>query len=146
MSHVLPIRITKVISKLRYSDQDWFLDQINRQLGKYFDRTHRSLCTSDRYPLFCDFLNEFLHYQEVIDEKHLHEFIIKSMNEYNYRIDVVPIDLVLFRDAIDHICRITRVISQPRGYILLIGIGNFYHFHNTIIITIQIFEYMSSNT
>jgi len=32
-------------------------------------------------------------------------------------------NLVLFRDAIDHICRIVRVISQPRGYILLIGIG-----------------------
>lgn len=35
-------------------------------------------------------------------------------------------DLVLFRDAVEHICRIVRVISQPRGNMLLIGIGRFF--------------------
>ena len=32
-------------------------------------------------------------------------------------------DIVLFRDAIEHVCRAVRVLRQPRGNMLLIGIG-----------------------
>jgi len=35
----------------------------------------------------------------------------------------VPMDIVLFRDAIEHVCRAVRVLRQPRGNMLLIGIG-----------------------
>lgn len=45
------------------------------------------------------------------------------MEEYNISPGVVPLDLVLFKDALEHICRIVRVISQPRGNMLLVGIG-----------------------
>lgn len=29
----------------------------------------------------------------------------------------------MFKDAMDHICRIHRVIMQPRGNLLLVGVG-----------------------
>ena len=32
-------------------------------------------------------------------------------------------DLVLFRDAVLHVCRIVRVLRRPRGNLLLLGIG-----------------------
>lgn len=99
------------------------MDQINVQLGKHYDMTYRSLCSSGRGLIFCGFLNKNSQYEEVTDEKYLREFIENSLNDYNSSFGVIPMNLVLFRDAIDHICRIVRVISQPRGYIMLVGIG-----------------------
>ena len=32
-------------------------------------------------------------------------------------------DLVLFRDAVLHICRVVRVLRRARGHLLLLGIG-----------------------
>ncbi|XP_050431508.1 dynein axonemal heavy chain 2 [Adelges cooleyi] len=105
------------------NDREWFSDQVNNQLGKNFDLTYRSLCSSDNNPIFCDFLNKYVLYEEVLDEKVLHSYIYSRLDEYNASFGVIPMNLVLFRDAIDHVCRIARVISQPRGYMLIVGIG-----------------------
>jgi len=45
-----------------------------------------------------------------------------SLDEYNMS-NTNKMNLVLFEDAIEHILRIARVLKQPRGHIMLIGVG-----------------------
>lgn len=68
-------------------------------------------------------MNPYNLYEDVMDMVALRSYVEKQMEEYNNSPGVVRTDLVLFRDAVEHICRIVRVISQPRGNVLLVGVG-----------------------
>lgn len=96
---------------------------MNEQLGKHFELTLHSLCPQKEILSYADFVNPWGVYEEQVDMAVLRKYLDQQMDEYNVSPGVVRMDLVLFKDAIDHICRIVRVISQPRGNMLLIGIG-----------------------
>lgn len=44
------------------------------------------------------------------------------MEDYN-QISNTKMKLVLFMDAIEHVCRISRILRQPLGNALLLGMG-----------------------
>lgn len=44
------------------------------------------------------------------------------MDDYNQN-TTTKMKLVLFMDAIEHVCRISRVLRQPLGNALLLGVG-----------------------
>jgi dynein heavy chain len=44
-----------------------------------------------------------------------------ALGEYNEQ--HIPMNLVLFGDAMAHVCRICRVLRQPGGNSLLLGVG-----------------------
>lgn len=46
----------------------------------------------------------------------------ESLDDYN-QVNTAQMNLVLFLDALCHICRISRIIRQPLGNALLLGVG-----------------------
>ncbi|KAG8346214.1 putative Dynein heavy chain N terminal region 2 domain1 [Trypanosoma vivax] len=47
--------------------------------------------------------------------------LVKKLDEYND--NFARMDLVLFNQAVEHLCRIARTTSNPRGNALLVGVG-----------------------
>ncbi|XP_069857588.1 dynein axonemal heavy chain 2 isoform X5 [Dipodomys merriami] len=105
------------------ADMEAFMGIISDKLGTFFDLTFHNLCPSKRPPIFGDFLKEPKVYEDLTDLTLLKTVMETALNEYNISPSVVPMQLVLFREAIEHITRIVRVIGQPRGNMLLVGIG-----------------------
>ncbi|KAJ9515913.1 hypothetical protein QJQ45_016901, partial [Haematococcus lacustris] len=73
--------------------------------------------------IFCHFARGLADkmYDEVSDYASLYKTLMEALNEYNETNAVM--DLVLFEDAMKHVCRISRIVSNPSGHALLVGVG-----------------------
>eukprot|EP00755_Sulcionema_specki_P037494 Sspe_Gene.22958::Locus_8839_Transcript_1_1_Confidence_1.000_Length_2434::g.22958::m.22958/K10408/DNAH; dynein heavy chain, axonemal len=61
---------------------------------------------------------------DVIDTfEQLSHFLERKLEEYNEDTLKARMDLVLFQQAMEHVCRICRILSNPCGNALLIGVG-----------------------
>ena len=86
--------------------------------GKVTDNHIRSL-------FFGDFINpeaEPKIYDEITDLKQLTSVMEHYLEEYNM-MSKAPMSLVMFKFAIEHISRVSRVLKQDNGHALLAGIG-----------------------
>lgn len=61
-------------------------------------------------------------YEEIKDKNKLMKVLNAMLDEYNMT-NSNKMNLVFFEDAIEHILRISRSLKQPRGNIMLIGVG-----------------------
>lgn len=78
----------------------------------------------EKVPLiFCHFANGIgdPKYNIVESFESLNKILVESLDNYNELNAVM--NLVLFADAMSHICRINRILESPRGNALLIGVG-----------------------
>lgn len=102
-------------------DRQYLIGILKDQFGKYsFEKDQ--VMTEERI-IFADFLQgrdvEPRPYYQIADLKHLSEMMYEFQNEYNSDPSFSGVGgknsmkLVLFLDACEHICRISRVLSQP---------------------------------
>jgi dynein heavy chain len=61
------------------------------------------------------------YYNEIRDIPELSKCLEEKLIEYNNT--YAAMELVLFQDAMQHICRIARIIDLPCGHALLVGVG-----------------------
>ncbi|XP_075164298.1 dynein heavy chain 3, axonemal [Haematobia irritans] len=105
-------------TNLRFSLESAFRDRLESPSGKLTDNDLRNLffgnyLEPDAEPKVYD---ECDNYNQL--EKLMH-YYLRDYNEFSS----TPMDLVLFRFAIEHISRVSRVLQMPRGSILMVGMG-----------------------
>ena len=68
--------------------------------------------------------NYFLEYYfvELTFSLQLNRILEEYLDDYN-QVSTAQMRLVLFLDAVRHVCRISRIIRQPLGNALLLGVG-----------------------
>ncbi|XP_039715552.1 dynein axonemal heavy chain 17 isoform X3 [Pteropus medius] len=89
---------------------------------KFFDDLGDELLFA-RPNIFCHFAQGVgeAKYLPVTDVAHLNKLLVDVLDSYN-EVNAV-MNLVLFEDAVAHICRINRILEAPRGNALLVGVG-----------------------
>ena len=108
---------------INQDDRDWFIAFVLELIGKNFrmaierDDLLASLKFGDILKLESN-----KNYEPITDKPKLLKILHGGLDEYNMS-SSNKMNLVLFDDAVDHILKIFRVLKQPRGHIMLIGVG-----------------------
>lgn len=118
---------TRVFSDRLINDEDrhWFRKLLEAKMFKYLKITWLDIVPTESYRLlYGDFgvPNATTKIYQEINPNNIGKVMTDQLEYYN-NIAEKPLNLVLFMDAIDHVTRISRIIRQPGGHALLLGIG-----------------------
>lgn len=118
------------------SDRAWFFQHLkevtNTQFGADFNSVHKMYDTNkdgnvDENEIRSLFFGNYMSekdkaYEEVPTVAELTAAMEGHLKNFN-ALSKKPMDLVLFQFAIEHLSRVSRVLQQPRGHILMVGVG-----------------------
>lgn len=107
-------------------DKLWFTKLIIELLNRCFriNIEHDTIFVKEKI-MFGDILKldaPIKLYEEIRDKNKMHKVLNGMLDDYNMS-NSNKMNLVFFEDAIEHILRISRSLKQPRGNIMLIGVG-----------------------
>uniref|UniRef100_A0A8B9MIW9 Dynein axonemal heavy chain 17 n=1 Tax=Accipiter nisus TaxID=211598 RepID=A0A8B9MIW9_9AVES len=87
---------------------------------KFYDETLEQTKQMNVYCHFAKGIGE-PSYRSVPTWEELNQILVEALDNYN---EVnAAMSLVLFEDAMCHVCRINRILESPRGNALLVGVG-----------------------
>jgi dynein heavy chain len=110
---------------VNHTDRKWFSELCSTCLEPHVTDIEGVVVDSEKVYniMFGDFLQrEEKVYQEITAPEKLPDFLTETLEEYNITYPT-QMHLVFFQDAILHCARISRVLAQPRGNALLVGVG-----------------------
>jgi dynein heavy chain, axonemal len=105
-------------------DRKWFSDLLKERMKADFNLNYDSVITKEPI-IYGDFMvanTDNKPYIEINDFTQMKKTIEDYLEDYN-QINTPKMKLVLFLDAMRHIARISRIIRQPFGNALLLGVG-----------------------
>ncbi|XP_049632688.1 dynein axonemal heavy chain 9 [Suncus etruscus] len=90
---------------------------------KIFDNIEMTMEEIRNLNIYCHFANGIGEpkYMPVKSWELLTQTLVEALQNYNEVNSVM--DLVLFEDAMRHVCHINRILESPRGNALLVGVG-----------------------
>ncbi|KAJ7405899.1 dynein axonemal heavy chain 9 [Willisornis vidua] len=99
-------------------------DKIQREMvKKFYDDIEETLEQTKHMNIYCHFAKGSgdPSYRPVPTWEELNQVLLEALDNYN---EVnAAMNLVLFEDAMCHVCRISRILQCPRGNALLVGVG-----------------------
>ncbi|EAY20602.1 Dynein heavy chain family protein [Trichomonas vaginalis G3] len=103
-------------------NRDWFMRLLKRVLHETFGVRHFHLSSIEPV-IYADFgVDDSKKYQQVTDLEKFTRVCQNNLDDYNAA-NSHPLDLCLFSEAIQHLCRICRIIREPGRNGLLLGVG-----------------------
>ncbi|XP_054702769.1 dynein axonemal heavy chain 9 isoform X1 [Grus americana] len=90
---------------------------------KFYDDIEETLEQTKQMNVYCHFAKGIGEpsYRPVPAWEELNQILVEALDNYN---EVnAAMSLVLFEDAMCHVCRINRILESPRGNALLVGVG-----------------------
>uniref|UniRef100_A0A803TIG4 Dynein axonemal heavy chain 17 n=1 Tax=Anolis carolinensis TaxID=28377 RepID=A0A803TIG4_ANOCA len=101
-------------------DQESFGRVMMANCKKFFEIIVENLQSPN---VFCHFAQGIgdPKYLPVSNIQALNKLLVETLDSYN-EVNAV-MNLVLFEDAVSHVCRINRILEAPRGNALLVGVG-----------------------
>ncbi|KAJ3159379.1 Dynein heavy chain 1, axonemal [Geranomyces michiganensis] len=106
------------------ADKNWFLGLVKTSMTNHVGMLYADVVTSEPL-LYGDYMTPGADpkvYTEIKDMKRLVKLSEEYLDDYNST-TTNPMRLVMFLDAIEHVSRICRIIRQPGGHALLLGVG-----------------------
>ncbi|KRX08296.1 P-loop containing nucleoside triphosphate hydrolase [Pseudocohnilembus persalinus] len=107
------------------TDAEWFQELIVSIVNRYFGVNMDKEVLFEVPILFSDIMKleqGSSIYEEIQDRKKFKKALEDKQDDYNFD-STDQLDLVFFEQANEHIQRIARVLRQPRGNCMLIGVG-----------------------
>jgi len=107
-------------------DKEYFCGMLSEMASKHFRKNIEQETFIESPLVFGDFMKVGAQEEDKVYEKCELAKCDKVLDEYldTYNLESTKeMNLVFFQDAVEHVSRISRVIRQPRGNALLVGVG-----------------------